>query len=92
MADFTKAVDGWRVVPDPLGKFIDIFGDIGMPIATITIHGMNPHTDKANAHLIAHSPRMYQVLEALLLSPSYEKIDPPIAREIRDILIDLGSS
>jgi hypothetical protein len=62
--EYTKGE--WRVVADPLGKFTDIFGEIGMPITTITHSGMNIGQDIANAHLIAAAPDMYEALKMAL--------------------------
>ena len=56
----------WKVVSDPQGKFTDIFGEVGMPIATITHFSKDRTQDLADAQLIAAAPALYEALKSVM--------------------------
>lgn len=61
--NYTKGT--WRVLANPMGRFIDIFGDAGLPVATILNLG-NLDKDRINANLIAAAPEMYEALKDII--------------------------
>lgn len=65
----------WIVKLDPMGKFIDIFGEVGMPIATIYIYSKDKTQDLANAHLIAAAPAMLEALHLMLRDYSSNPVE-----------------
>ncbi len=83
---YTK--EEWRVISDPLGKFTDIFGEAGMPIATITHYGRDIEQNLANAHLIAKSPQMFELLKRMVEGGW----STAIAMEVKEIIQTLDLS